>query len=148
MQPTAIDKATAFIKQWEGCKLISYKDVAGIYTIGYGSTGHGICATTVWTQEQADKDLEERVKAIHNILTRGGFLPALNDNQLTALISLCYNIGQGAFRGSTLIKKINQRDFKGAALEFLKWNHVGGQVVDGLTKRRKAESELFLAGMV
>ena len=72
----------------------------------------------------------------------------LTQNQYDALCSFCYNLGYGALKQSTLLKKINVGDFKGASDEFLKWNNatVNGKsiVIKGLSIRRKAERELFL----
>ena len=69
----------------------------------------------------------------------------LNQNQFDALVSICYNIGMGNFSKSTLLKKINQGDFKGASLEFEKWNKSGGIVLAGLVKRRLKEKALFIS---
>jgi hypothetical protein len=68
----------------------------------------------------------------------------INQNQFDALVCFAYNVGLGALHGSTLLKKVNTGDFDGAADEFLKWNHAGGVVVPGLTRRRQAERSLFL----
>jgi GH24 family phage-related lysozyme (muramidase) len=68
----------------------------------------------------------------------------LTQNRFDALISFTYNLGGSALASSTLLKKLNAKDYKGAAAEFPKWNKAGGKVVSGLTKRRDAEMELFL----
>ncbi len=68
----------------------------------------------------------------------------INQNQFDALVSLTYNIGIGAFKDSTLLKKLNVKDYKGAAEQFPRWNRGGGRVLNGLVKRRKIEMELFL----
>lgn len=62
----------------------------------------------------------------------------------SALASFTYNLGEGNLSKSTLLKKLNAKDYKGAAAEFPKWNKAGGRVLAGLVKRRKAEMELFL----
>jgi lysozyme len=69
----------------------------------------------------------------------------LTDHQKAALFSFVYNLGCGAFRKSTLLKKLNAGDKAGAAREFLKWDHAGGRRLAGLTRRRESESEEFLA---
>lgn len=69
----------------------------------------------------------------------------LNDNQLGALVSFTFNLGGGNFAKSTLLKKINAKDFAGAAKEFGRWNRAGGKVLAGLTRRRAAEAKLFAA---
>ena len=69
----------------------------------------------------------------------------IHQNQFDALVSFTYNCGKGALKTSTLLKKLNQGDIQGAAQEFLRWNKASGQVLAGLTRRRTAEMELFLA---
>ncbi|KRJ11905.1 lysozyme [Acinetobacter nosocomialis] len=59
-------------------------------------------------------------------------------------VSLTYNIGSGAFKNSTLLKKLNKGDYQGAADQFLVWNKAGGKVMKGLVRRREAERALFL----
>jgi lysozyme len=59
-------------------------------------------------------------------------------------VSFVYNVGAGNFAKSTLLKKLNNADYQGAANEFLRWNKAGGKVLNGLTRRRDAERSLFL----
>lgn len=68
----------------------------------------------------------------------------ISDNQFAALVSLSYNIGQGAFSKSTLLMRLNRCDYSGAAEQFERWNKAGGKVLAGLTRRRIAEKTLFL----
>lgn len=141
----ASQKAIDLIKQFEGLRLEAYQDQRGILTIGYGYTGPEVTPHTVWTEAQANLALVGRINAIAGILT-GCIVPIVNQNQFDALVSLAYNIGQGAFRGSTLLRKLNQRDFPGAGEEFLKWDHNhDGSVNPGLQRRREAEQTLFLS---
>ena len=132
------------IKSFEGLRLEPYKDQAGVWTCGYGFTGPEVKQGVAWTLKQAEDALAGRIRAIDGILAKA-IVPRLTQNQWDALVSLCYNIGQGAFRGSTLLRLVNQRDFPGAAEEFLKWDHVGGVVNAGLLKRRQVERALFLS---
>ena len=144
--PAVVGKDTAaqFIARWEGCKLTAYQDVVGIWTIGYGRTTNVHPGDTC-TQEQADSWLAEEVETFRRGV-RGAVLVPLNDNQLAACTSLAYNIGLAAFRGSTLLRKLNDGDYQGAADQFLVWNKAGGRVVQGLVNRRSAERDLFLKG--
>ena len=130
------------IKQFEGCRLTAYQDTRGIWTIGYGATGLGIGPGVVWTQAQADWALSQRVEAVGRIICQA-VVPSLLQNQFDALCSLVYNIGPGAFRGSTLLRLLNQRDFQGAAQQFMAWDHAGRAVIEGLARRRQAEMTLF-----
>ncbi len=67
----------------------------------------------------------------------------LDANQLGALVSFTFNCGEGNLRKSTLLKKLNKKDYHGAAMEFAKWNRAGGKVLKGLTRRRAAETKLL-----
>ncbi|MFH4317138.1 lysozyme, partial [Acinetobacter baumannii] len=69
---------------------------------------------------------------------------SLSDRQVAALTSFAYNVGLGAFARSTLLKKLNAGDVRGAADEFLRWTRVGNRTVRGLVARRRAERDLFL----
>jgi lysozyme len=67
----------------------------------------------------------------------------LQPYQFDALVSFTYNVGSGNLNKSTLLKKVNARDFEGAANEFHKWNKANGQVMNGLTRRRNSEALMF-----
>ena len=69
----------------------------------------------------------------------------VTQNQCDALVSFAFNLGPANLKSSTLLRKVNSGDFNGAAEEFPKWNHAGGQVLAGLTARRNAEKNLFLS---
>lgn len=138
----AIEIATEFIAKWEGCRLAAYLDEAKIPTIAYGRTTNVRMGDTC-TQEQADAWLEEEVEQFRRGV-RGAVLVPLNDNQLAALTSFAYNCGLAAFRGSTLLRKLNMGDYQGAADQFPVWNRAGNRVVQGLINRRAAERALFL----
>lgn len=70
-------------------------------------------------------------------------VPALDDNKFAALVSFSFNLGCSAFEGSTLLKYLKAKDYASAAGEFGKWVHAGGQVLQGLVRRREAERVLF-----
>jgi lysozyme len=136
------DKGIALIKSFESCRLEAYKDVVGIWTIGYGATGPDITQGLVWTQDECDnrlkKDLCKTSEGVTALLKT-----AVNQNQFDALCSFAYNLGLGALSGSTLLRCINKHNSAAAPSQFLLWNHAGGKVVDGLTRRRQAEADLF-----
>lgn len=130
------------LKQLEACKLEAYKDVGGVWTIGWGSTGPDIKECTVWTQDQADMHLVTNIGAICRELTP--YVSAkLTQCEADAIIIFSYNVGVSAFAHSTMCKLINSYQMTSAALEFAKWNHVNGKEVEGLTNRRAAERALF-----
>lgn len=125
------------IKQFEGYSPVAYNDVAGIPTMGYG---HKITGqeTTNDPEELFKQDVAIASNAIDSLVK----VP-LQPNQREALTSLVYNIGQGAFANSTLLKKLNAGDVQGAAAEFDRWIHAGGKPVKGLANRRMAEKAMF-----
>jgi lysozyme len=118
-------------------------DQAGVWTVGYGATGGLIGPDTVWTPGQAESALILRLNACGDQVSKA-MASRVTQDQFDAMTSLAYNIGVGAFRGSTLVRLLNGGDVVGAADEFLKWDKVGGVVNAGLLRRREAERELFL----
>ena len=131
------------IKSFEGCKLQSYQDVVGVWTCGWGSTGPDISGPMTWTQAQADARLAHDLQKFENGVN-SCVKVELTDNQFAALVCFAYNCGLGNLQSSTLLKCVNASDTAGAAAQFLRWNKAGGNVVPGLTRRRQAESDLFL----
>jgi GH24 family phage-related lysozyme (muramidase) len=97
----------------------------------------------VINEQQAYKYLREDLYDFEAAVNKFVKVP-LNDNQFSALVSFAFNVGSGAFKSSTLLKKLNQKDYEGAADQFDKWIYAKGQVLNGLIRRRKAEKELFL----
>ena len=142
---TALAHAMALIKRWEGCRLVAYKCPAGIWTIGWGSTGPGITEGVRWTQAQADerlaRDVEKFMVGVRKLLRR----PA-TDAQLGAMTSLAYNIGIGAFGSSTLLRLFNAGQTDLAAAQFAVWRRAGGKVLQGLVNRRADERRVFEGG--
>jgi len=115
----------------------------GTLTIGYGHTKNVKIGDKI-TKDEADELFLEDVSEFEQCIKDNVNVP-LTQNQYDALVSFCYNVGTGAFKKSTLLAKLNNEDYIGAANEFLKWNKSGGKVIDGLTDRRKAEKNMFLA---
>lgn len=134
-------KGLDLIKKYEGCRLISYKCPAGVYTIGYGHT-KGVKKGQKISQKRAEDFLREDIEQFENGVKKYVSAP-LNQNQFDALVSFCFNCGLGAFKNSTLRKKLNAKDYTGAAKEFLRWNKSNGVVLEGLKRRRNAEKDLF-----
>lgn len=136
------------IKRFEGLELEAYQDIAGIWTIGYGHTGEDVQPGMKISERDAEellkRDLRPREQAVDSAVK----VP-LNQNEFDALVSFVYNVGAGAFRGSTALKRLNRGDRVGAADALTWWNKatVGGVLreVLGLTRRRAAERALFLS---
>ena len=138
------------IKRFQGLKLKAYKCPAGIWTIGYGHTKN-VKSTDVIDQEKAQflliQDLQYSINGINKLIKK----IQLDDNKFSALVSFVFNLGIGSLQISTLYKKIIAKDFKGAAIEFRKWNKIkkykDGKPyyceLVGLTLRRYAQQLLF-----
>jgi lysozyme len=139
------------IKRWEGCKLKAYKDVAGIWTVGYGLTsGAGFIEVgpdTVLTQEEADWYLEKVVDDFASKISPMITAP-INENQFAAFVSLAYNIGVGAFQKSSALRRFNAGQIMEVPAAMRMWKKAGGKVVQGLVNRREAEVKLFLTPVV
>lgn len=140
------DNGLRLVRSAEGLRLEAYHDAVGVWTIGYGWTGlvNGVPvhAGMVITEDAAEALLRSGLSQYETAVNRLVSV-ALNQNQFDALVSLAYNIGAGAFEHSTLLKRLNNGDFAGAAAEFLRWNKAGGKVLPGLVTRREAEMALF-----
>lgn len=141
----AIDLTVEMVKQFEGCCLNAYKCPAGVWTIGWGET-LGVKEGDVWTQDQADAVLRQRVgQFLLATLKRCPQLHAEAVGRLVACTSLAYNIGAGAFGASSVRRKTSRREYPGAADAFLLWNKAGGRVLRGLTLRRMVERLRYLS---
>ena len=136
------------IKQFEGLSLKPYLDAVNIPTIGFGNTYYEDGAKVTLkdkpiTEERATELLELIAnKTFSENINKVAKVP-LNQNQFDALVSFAYNIGNGNFNSSTLLRWLNQGNYKEASMQLLRWNKSKGIVLNGLTKRRKAEKALF-----
>ena len=145
---TISNKGLELIKEFEGFSANAYLCPAKIPTIGYGNTfwqdgrkvrlGEQISKTKALELLEfvANKDFANKIFPLIKV--------EVNQNQFDAMTSLAYNIGVGAFSNSTLLKRVNAKDFLGAGNEFLKWDKSNGKPLLGLTRRRQREKELFL----
>lgn len=134
------------LEKFEGCKLKAYKCPAGVWTIGYGHTSAAgdpaVFDGLTITQEQAEKilarDLAKFERAVESAVT----VP-LEQNQFDVLVDFAYNAGIGAFQKSTLLKKVNAKDFDAVPAELMKWTKAGGRELTGLISRRQAECAVW-----
>lgn len=147
-QSRNLTKAIELIKNYEGCKLVSYLCPAGKWTIGYGSTfypsGNNVKEGDKVSEGYALVLLKYHCENTSQRITDLCHPTELSNNQLCALVSFVYNIGIGNFKESTLLKLILKNKLLLAAAEFPKWNKSKGKVLKGLTTRRAEERELFL----
>ena len=143
-----LNKAGAdLIKSFEGCKLDAYKCSANKETIGYGNTFYED-GTPV---KMGDKITKERAESLFELIAdsfaskvKPLVTANVNSNQFDALVSFAYNCGIANLKSSTLLRKVNANpNDPTIAAEFEKWNKAGGKVLAGLTRRRKAEADLY-----
>lgn len=144
-----------FVARWEGELLTAYLDTIAspaVWTIGYGHTGPIRDPRTGRMRPIREGDRISRRYAVKLLAADLRFAARevarlvkvpITVRQRMALISLLHNIGPGAFAASTLLRKLNAGDYRGAANEFLRWKFAGGQVIPGLLNRRRAERWMF-----
>ena len=143
-------KGAELIAGFEGFVPRPYNDAAGHATIGFGHLLHRGPVTATdkarWGTISRDRgialllqDAREAERAVAEAVR-----VTLTQEQFDALVSFVFNVGAGAFRSSTLLKKLNRGDEREAADELLRWTRAGGRVLEGLLRRRRAERALFL----
>lgn len=138
------DEGLALVKEFEGCRLTAYKCPAGVLTIGYGHTGKvngkniylGMKINEKTAEQLLKQDLATFEKAVENCI---GLTFKPNSNQFSALVSFAFNCGAANLK--TLVKG---RSATTVAEKLLLYNKANGKELSGLTRRRKAERELFL----
>ena len=147
------------IERNEGLRLEAYPDPAtggDPWTIGYGDTGPDVVPGLVITAEEASRRLEDRLRnEFGRVVNEETNDVPTTQGQFDAMVSLAYNIGVGGhrsatrgssgYRGSTVLRMHRAGNYEAAAQAFLLWNKAGGQVVKGLTRRRREEADMYLA---
>lgn len=140
------DNGINFIAGWEGVEYKAYKDAVGLFTVGIGHLiklpEEKFLLNKTLTRDEVYDIFREDIKRFENNLNKVIKVP-INQNQFDALISLAFNIGNGAFNNSTLLKVLNQGNYEEVPNQILRWDKAGGKTLLGLTRRRKAEVELF-----
>lgn len=133
------------ITDFEGFRANAYLDVAGVWTLGYGFT-KGVQKGDKITRSQADARLREELSEYERGVLRACRVQP-NQNQFDALVCFAFNVGVAGMSRSSVIKAHNREDYQAAARAFGLWNKAGGKVWHGLTRRRAAESALYLEPM-
>ena len=134
------------IEGFEGCRLEPYQDSVGVWTIGFGHTGDDCYeGCDPISQQQADQLLAWDLKRFEDGVN-GMVIDQTSQQQFDALVSFAYNLGESSLRGSTLLRLHNSGNFGDARGQFGRWNHAGGRVLEGLTKRRAAEAGVYANG--
>ncbi len=139
--------AIALVGAWEGLRTVAYRDVVGIPTVCYGET-RGVKMGDRYTKAECDAMLGEGLKDFEKGMRRCLKDPdGIPDKTYVAFLSFSYNVGTGAFCRSTLVKKANRGDLRGACNELPKWVNAGGRRIKGLVNRRKDELRICLLGL-
>lgn len=139
--------AIALVGAWEGLRTVAYKDIVGIPTVCFGET-RGVKIGDRYTVEECKTMLGEGLVEFETNMRRCLKAPdSLPAEPYVAFLSLSYNIGSRAFCGSTVARRANAGDIKGACNAILMWNKAGGRVVKGLQNRRAEEREICLRGV-
>jgi lysozyme len=146
-----MNKGMPIIRKYEGLRLRAYICPSGLPTIGYGATfyenGSRVQMGDVITIDRADKLLHFQVKLFADEVKKI-VKSELNENQLGALTSFCFNVGGARFASSTLAKKANANpNDPTIRAEFMRWTRGGGKVLPGLVKRREEEANLYYAAI-
>lgn len=137
----------SLLKSFESCKLTAYRDVGGILTVGWGHCGPDVHEGLTITQEQADELLRQDLAKFEAGVTKLVTTP-ITSNQYSAMVCFAFNIGLGNLKTSLLLRCVNSGHPVDASKQFERWNKVKGVVVNGLTRRRIAERDLFLKDFV
>jgi len=129
------------IRHFEGCRFDAYLCPAGVWTIGYGHTADVKEGDSI-DQEAAEAFLIEDLEKFEQAVMRLVEVP-LTQQQFDALVSWTFNLGAGNLAESTLLRKLNNYQYAEVPEQMMRWVRAGGQVLDGLVRRRAAEAALF-----
>lgn len=138
--------AIALVSAWEGVRTVAYQDIVGVPTVCFGET-RGVKMGDRYSMDECRAMLGDALvefeTGMRKCLTNPDSIP---DKSYVAFLSLSYNIGTGAFCKSTVARRANAGDIKGACNAIPAWNRAGGKVVKGLTNRRAEEQKICLKG--
>ncbi|EGR2141053.1 lysozyme [Vibrio cholerae] len=137
----AIAIAASMIKPLEGIEYVPYRDVVGVLTVCWGTTGPDVIEGKVYTKAECDALLQRDLKSIERQILPM-IKPVLPEPTKAALYSFTYNVGVGAFSRSTLLKKLNAGEITQACDELKRWVYAGGKKWKGLMNRREIEEEV------
>jgi len=142
---SAIVLSGSIVSHFEGKSNTAYLDPVKIWTICYGET-RGVKKGDYKTDEQCLESLAHELVNHDKQMMRYIRVP-LTEKEHAAYLSFTYNLGVGAFSKSTLLKKLNQKEFEDACKELDKWVYAGGKKLNGLVKRRAVEKQMCLEGV-
>lgn len=139
-------KGIEVLKHFESLRLEAYQDSVGVWTIGYGHI-KGVQSGDIITESQAEEMLVEEMPEYEGYVNKAVQVP-LTQDQYDALVVWTYNLGGGALRSSTLLKKLNAGEYDEVPAQMKRWNKAGGKALRGLTRRRWSEAHLWASGEV
>ena len=137
--------AVSSIGAYEGLRTKAYRDVVGVWTVCYGET-KGVEAGDQYSVAECDAMLSKEILSYEAQLDKC-LTAAVPIAAKIAFVSWAYNVGAGAACRSTLVRKANAGDLRGACDELLRWNKAGGRVWQGLVNRRVDERKLCLSAL-
>lgn len=135
------DKGLALIKDFEGCRLTAYVCPAGVLTIGYGHTGPDVQPGETITQADADLLLRRDLARFERCVTQT--CGTATQSQFDAMVSLAFNVGEAAFKRSSVARLHIAGRYPEAQQAFALWNKAGGKVINGLVRRRAREADRY-----
>ncbi len=141
----ALDVLLPLLRKSEGCRLRSYQDCTGIWTIGYGCTGKNIAEGLEWNQATADLALIKRATQAINEALRVSPILIPHPNKTAAIADLIFNLGLGGYVGHSLKPIVDKGDWVEAASEIQLFCRAGGKILGGLQTRRMAEAKLLVS---
>jgi len=144
------EEGLSLIKKFEGCPVdqdgncYAYQDVVGVWTIGFGRT-KDVKEGDKMTKDEAVYLLEEEMMEYEGYINDLVEVP-LEQNQFDALVSWVYNLGSGNLQSSTMLRVLNEGKYEEVPAQIRRWNKAGGEVYEGLVKRRESEAVMFMGG--
>jgi len=138
------EEGISLIKKFEGCRLEAYQDSVGIWTIGYG-TIKGVREGDKINQDEAEHLLQEELPEYEDYINKMVKVP-LKQCQFDALVAWVFNLGSGNLQESTMLKVLNEGKYDEVPAQMRRWNKAGGEVLNGLVRRREAEAIMFQGG--
>lgn len=138
------EEGLSLIKKFEGCELEAYLCPAGVWTIGYGHT-KDVKEGDKINKEEAEYLLQEEMIEYEGYVNDYVEVP-LQQHQFCALVSFVYNLGGRSLKESTLLKVLNEGKYEEVPAQIRRWNKAGGEVLEGLVRRREAEAIMFMGG--
>ncbi|MEJ7786657.1 MAG: lysozyme [Solirubrobacteraceae bacterium] len=136
----------ALLEGFEGFRSQPYRDAVGVWTIGFGSTKGVGPRTPPVTRAEARARMKREIDANYGAAVERAITRPMTQNQFDAMTSLAYNVGTGGFASSTVCRMHNAGRHDAAADAFMLWVKAGGQTLQGLVNRRRAEADLYRSG--